>query len=313
MPNSTSGRPDVLNLDDFGAANNPPPAFLYKDMVAERIDDVLENGKVRFTHLLNTNDSFEIRKTFKSFTGPKFTQLMLKAVDIAATNEAIDELIERNIAESNLPLTTAEARALIELQTGLSLQDALREQIKPMLELMTRNFNKVKTPEEFLEELGSKLLCFSLSERYDLPTMWAHYGGGHTGVVVVFDTGDAWFRRADEPDVSKLQKVHYVDGQLDEMLDNLQAVVSSKTTDWAYEREWRLNCGMEHIDETVPGTDIHLRSFPPSAVSAVIVGSKASDDGVTKVREILKRKYPHAKLQKTTPQRMSGQFDLHDI
>lgn len=313
MSNEVSGLQDLLDLAEFGAVDNPPPPVLYKYMISDRIDDVLERGMVRFTHLVNTNDSFEIRKTFKSFTGPKFEKLMMKAAEIAVTNQFIEDHLKKLIAEHKLPMTTKEVRALLETQTGMRIEDMLREQMKPFLDLFMQSFHKVKTPEDFLEELGSTLLCFSLSERFDLPTMWAHYGGGHTGIVVVFDTNDEWFKRADKPDESRLQKVLYVDEQLDEVFDNLQAAVSSKTTDWSYEREWRLNCGMQHIDQTVPGTDIHLRSFPPTAVSAVIVGSKASNETVEKVREILKRKYPHARLQKTTPQRMSGTFDLQEI
>lgn len=313
MSSEISGLQDLLDLEEFGAVDNPPPPVLYKYMISDRIDDVLEKGKIRFTHLVNTNDSFEIRKTFKSFTGPKFKKLIMRAAEIAGTNEFIEDHLKNLIAEHKLHLTTKEVRALLETQAGISIEDMLRVQMKPFLDLFIQSFHKVKTPEEFLEELGSTILCFSLSERFDLPTMWAHYGGGHTGLIVVFDTNDEWFKRTNKPTESKLQKVFYIDEQLDEVFDNPQAAVSSKTTDWSYEREWRLNCGMQHIDETVPGTDIHLRSFPPTAVSAVIIGSKASDETVEKVREILKRKYPHAKLQRTTPQRMSGTFDLQEI
>jgi hypothetical protein len=160
----------------------------------------------------------------------------------------------------------------------------------------------VKKPEDFLEELGSTLLCFSVSERYDLPTMWAHHGGGHTGLVIVFDTNNDWFKRDNKHDESKLQKIVYVDGQLDEPLENLQAAFSSKATDWANEREWRLNCGMKHIEKTIDlgSNKIHLRSFPPEAVSAIIVGAKASLDTIYRVRDILSDKYPHAKLRQTT-------------
>lgn len=170
----------------------------------------------------------------------------------------------------------------------------------------------IKTPEEFLTDIGSILMCFSLSERCDIATMWAHYGGNHTGVVVAFDTAHPWFM--DDKGKSKLQKINYLDEQNEELFDDLQGALSSKGTDWAYEREWRINCAMKQIEKTIDiGQDkIHLRSFPTEAVTSVIVGAKASNATIEHTRDILMRKYPHALLQRATPRRMASTFKIHD-
>jgi hypothetical protein len=284
-------------------------------MIADRIRDVLEDGMVRFTHLINTNDSFEIRKTFKSFTGPKFKKLMNNAIAETMTPERVEDQLKSSLADRGLRISTSRVRQLLKQQTGMTIEDALRAQVGVMLDMFAQTFDEVKKPEDFLEELGSQILCFSLSERFDLPAMWAHYGGGHTGVVVVFDTNNEWFKRDNKPNESKLQKIIYFDDQLDEPFENLQAAFSSKTIDWASEREWRLNCSIKHIEKTVDlGSDqIHLRSFPPRAVSAIIIGSKASPATIDEVRDVTRRKYPHAKLQQTAPQRMAGTFTLVEL
>lgn len=315
MPSEFPDLSDLLKPEDFGALETPPPPLLYKYMSADRITDVLEGGMVRFTHLLNTNDSFEVRKTFKTFAGPRLKELMRIALEMAMTPAHIEKKIKEKIAERGLRMSTVEVRKMLEKQAGVSIEQALRMQATPLIEMFAASFDRVKRPEDFLEELGSTLLCFSLSERFDLPAMWAHYGGGHTGIAVVFDTGNEWFTREAKPAESRLQKVVYKDEQLEEPFENLQAAFSSKTTDWAYEREWRLNCAMKQIEKTIDlGSDqIHLRSFPVKAVSGVIVGSKASADTIAQVRDILVRKYPHATLQRATPQRMTSTFNLEEI
>ncbi|PTV69819.1 hypothetical protein DBL06_25915 [Agrobacterium pusense] len=72
---------------------------------------------------------------------------------------------------------------------------------------------------------------------------------------------------------------------------------------------------MKQIAKTIDiGQDkTHLRSFPTEAVTAVIVGAKASTATIEDTRDILTRKYPHAGLHRATPQRMASTFDIHDI
>ncbi|MBZ9940167.1 DUF2971 domain-containing protein [Mesorhizobium sp. BR1-1-13] len=309
-----SNIPDLFRPEDF-KLSEPPPPVLYKYMVADRVADVLDGGMVRFTHLLDTNDSFEVRKTFRRFAGPKFIELMKGAALAAITPAYIDQHIQQKLDEAGLNIPVAHVREMLKEQSGMSIEEFMRSQMGGFINMFASGLDSIKSPEEFLTEMGSILLCFSLSERYDIPAMWAHYGGNHTGLVVAFDTNHPWFKDDKSPAESKLQKIKYLDGQNDELFDDLQAAFSSKATDWAYEREWRVNCAMKQIEKTVDlGADtINLRSFPPGAVTTVIVGAKASDETVNRVRYVLKRKYPHAKLQRTTPQRMTGTFVLEDI
>jgi len=306
--------PDLFKPEDF-KLSDPPPPVLYKYMVAERVADVLEGGMVRFTHLLDTNDSFEVRKTFRRFAGPKFIAMMRGATLAAITPDYIDQQIQRSLAEAGLNIPITLVREMLKQQYGISVEQLMQSQMNAFVETFSGGLDLVKSPEEFMTEIGSVLLCFSLSERYDIAAMWAHYGGNHTGLVVAFSTDHPWFKNDKDPAESKLQKIKYLDDQNDELLDDLQAAFSSKATDWAYEREWRINCSMKQIERTVDlsAEKIHLRSFPPDAVTSVIVGAKASDDTVARVRDVLKKKYPHAKLQRATPQRLTVGFVLEDI
>lgn len=314
MPDIKPTIPDMFKPEDF-TLSDPPPPHLYKYMVADRVEDMLDGGMVRFTHLLDTNDSFEVRKMFRQFAGPRFMEIMKSAALAKMTPDYIEQQIQKKLAEAGLNIPSTLVRELLQQKHGMSIEEFMRSQMGGLIEMFSGALNLAKPPEEFLTEIGSILLCFSLSERYDIASMWAHYGGNHTGLVVAFDTDHPWFKSDSDPTESKLQKIKYLDKQNDELFDDLQAAFSSKATDWAYEREWRINCAMKQVEKTINlgANKIHLRSFPPETVTSVIVGAKASNETVERIRDVLKRKYRHARLQRTMPQQMTGTFVLNDI
>lgn len=306
--------PAVFTPDQFWPAD-PPPETLYKYLVADRIGDVLENGMVRFTHLLDTNDVFEVRKTFQRFAGPKFMDMLTEIITENITSEYVEKQIRDRLLSAGVNVPMRKARRLLEKKMGMSIESFIRSEMLNSANNFANMIDTVKSPEEFIQEIGSILMCFSLSARYDIPSMWAHYAGNHTGLVVAFDSRHPWFKDEQDNTRSALQRIKYLDEQSDELLDDIQAVFSSKSTAWAYEQEWRMNCVIKDIEKTVSlgSEQIHLRSFPPEAVSSVILGSKASNDTVERARRALHMRYPHAKLKKAIPERMTAKFTLEDI
>lgn len=80
----------------------------------------------------------------------------------------------------------------------------------------------------------------SFSERYDSPLMWAHYAESHTGYCVEYDFSGSVA-------LSNLFPAIYRDAVFDCscIFDDVtwrQAILSTlvKSTDWSYEREWRM-------------------------------------------------------------------------
>lgn len=79
--------------------------------------------------------------------------------------------------------------------------------------------------------------CFS--EVPDSTLLWSHYGGGHRGLCLEFDTSSPW--------LSKLHKVRYSDDipeidVVDELIGRDSRVLEpllTKAACWSYEREWR--------------------------------------------------------------------------
>lgn len=112
------------------------------------------------------------------------------------------------------------------LGAGKEKTDMIKE-LKEFLKCKKRNF--------FRKEA---LIC--LSEDWTSAPLWTHYGGGHTGICLGFDV------RVSE----SLRQVAYETERLDLNLETirkfnekffLEKFVYSKSTEWQYEREWRMS------------------------------------------------------------------------
>lgn len=307
----------VLDMDAFSQNDfdnpPPPPRFLYKYLSAERVGNVLEDSTVRFTPLLNTNDTFEVRSTFKTMAGPKMLAMLSEEMDKTLTEESVRKLVANVLKENGLGFLPPElALQLAEQHYGGQFMRIMRTQMQQAVDTMlVPHLNDPQNANKLLEKFGRDLLCFSLSERMDSPPMWAHYADNNFGFVVAFDTENTWFRQRKNGEKSRLRKVVYFNGKLDEPLDNPQAAFISKTTDWSYEQEWRLYIKGEQADLTVgiPEDPIHLLRFPPEAVNRVILGPKTLPEVATRICNAVAPYYPHTKVTRATPNRQSHTYE----
>lgn len=169
--------------------------------------------------------------------------------------------------------------------------------------------------EQFLRMCGKDLLCFSLSENYDITTMWAYYAENQEGFVLEFDASHPWFANREDPTKTRLHKVRYFDGILDEVLTDPESTFCSKTSHWAHEREWRIYCGHYQIEKTKESAPdpIHLIHFPPDMVRSIIVGSRASDKTIEEIRKIAASRYPLAALWRAAPNNRTTSIDLTSL
>ena len=126
--------------------------------------------------------------------------------------------------------------------------------------------------------------CFSRVG--DHPLMWGHYASGHTGVCFHFReqlSPSNWFGfpvhySTDRPIVDMTS---FGEGQ-----GALDKSILTKSIDWSYEQEVRM---IEY--GVTPG----LRSFPPCALEAVVLGCRISSDNERSVLEMVgKRSRPLA-------------------
>jgi hypothetical protein len=109
--------------------------------------------------------------------------------------------------------------------------------------------------------------------------------------------------------------VQYFDGQLDELMDDPHKALVSKTTNWAYEKEWRLALQPDEADKVLPGgpDPVHLFDLPPNCITRIVIGYKAEADFVENLKTLVAKKIPHAKIQKLVVNRFAGTFSEEDI
>lgn len=142
--------------------------------------------------------------------------------------------------------------------------------------------NELKTSAEnwFWEDVNKNASVLSLSEVNDDILMWSHYSDSHAGICL-----ELTFQASE-----KLHKVQYSDIRPQFYLADsyeqscnderfAESVIASLTTKawhWAYEREWRC------IDFDAPAGE---RPLPDGALSGIIFGCNASEDGQKMVRD----------------------------
>ncbi|OGQ56760.1 MAG: hypothetical protein A3J24_03920 [Deltaproteobacteria bacterium RIFCSPLOWO2_02_FULL_53_8] len=122
--------------------------------------------------------------------------------------------------------------------------------------------------------LGETFGLVCMSDTWQNPVMWAHYGDKHKGVCLGFDVPN------DAP-----KQVQYKPARLTQLLgDNptladinpavLEALLTTKYKDWSYEREWRLIMSFKHASTGADGK--HFLPFYEHifALREVILGDR---------------------------------------
>jgi hypothetical protein len=146
-----------------------------------------------------------------------------------------------------------------------------------------------------LEQAARSVGVLSLSATNDNLLMWAHYTAQHTGFVIGFDTApEAWVesgRRNGPP--GEPTKVIYsaVRPRPVRITDTTpEHVWYTKSSEWAYEQEWRVTRWIPRAAKIVTREDgerVPLHPFPQEAVSQIIFGCHASDVLQGEVLEII--------------------------
>lgn len=247
------------------------PGTLFKYLSPDRVN-ILASRLIRFTSPAEFNDPFD----------------SLPAMGITVTEDETRRIITESMDESlsiAYGMLQPEARAamppdMFRTLMGPKLEAAILEQ-SGFIAGITNSAAKRSVQEGVRGMLG----VLSLSEVPDDLLMWAHYAGNHEGFVLAFDTSSPFFdrRKGPDDDLRHLRPVEYGPERPDFSDPAARDFRSflAKSDHWAYEREWRMAMLLDSADETV-GT-LHLFRFPPEALTAVIVGCRASEDTVSAI------------------------------
>ncbi|MCH7496174.1 MAG: DUF2971 domain-containing protein, partial [Candidatus Marinimicrobia bacterium] len=165
----------------------------------------------------------------------------------------------------------------------------------------------------------TRVLC--LSERNDVTAMWNHYADSYSGVVLQFEAVDAvdsallmvrpvvYQDRAPAIADAKVwarcllgtSEVRYED-----LLTELQYV---KTTDWSYEKEWRV-VSMARPGETGITADY---GFQPLELAGVCFGTRCAKEDRDDLSTLLSHGLEHVRLSEAVKDDKAAKFKIVPI
>jgi len=280
---------DLLNF--FGI----PPPLLCKYMPPERID-VLQNQRIRFTPMLETNDRFEVRRTFETALGSKADDHLLSAF----TQIDVGKIAQIVAAQVGIDVPSIDHEQLRHL--GLRLA---REKIVPAV-------NAPESIEAFLTDVGGRSCALSLTDDPFNPSMWDRYAAQWKGFALYLDTASIFFSSDRHGRKIRPEKVRYSDKLDEELISNIRAPLITKLPVWSNEQEWRLIIDADNFPpaddpDDQKAADLRLRKVPPAAFAKILLGPEASDELVAQCLALRATSLHHLELYRARPNRFSGE------
>jgi hypothetical protein len=247
---------------------------LYKYVVPAR-SDILRRLRIRFSPAVSLNDPFELHPIIDAICGEGEFEGMF-----TPTTTHVEDAMRRRYRQlsRNHRRRVTEEDFVSLVRRRPDVVDASFKEVMPALEAALRAqvpaiAARVRTA------LKQKLGILSLSESPVDLLMWGHYAARHSGMVLVFDTDDAFFNRPRQNDFYCLRQVSYELPTTTTLMGLNSDIYYRKGPAWAYEQEWRMIAPLSDRTEclVIDGEDIHLFSIPPTAIAGVIFGARASD------------------------------------
>ena len=269
--------------------------FLFKYLSAETAIAVLNSQSLRHSSPLMFNDPFDVPREWRGFT-------------VHELEEAVVEQFSAYLRGDEPPRNTSALKLLEAYQrSGRGDPEQFLQEVRFFFRLMVPTLaGHLAAFEAAYQELvpGKRILCFT--EDATSPTMWAHYGDSHSGVVLQFETSDSrdsvWLMA--QPVIYQDSKPRVPDAN--EWVRSMMAETPVdwdayfrefyfvKHSDWSYEREVR-------VVSAKKGTETGLFAdyvFHPEDLRGVILGARIHENLERIIRGLVRIKYPHAILSR---------------
>jgi Protein of unknown function (DUF2971) len=252
--------------------------IFYKYFPPERAS-FFEDLLVRFTPANDLNDLLEGKPRYEWLMSPcqaaEQTEANFEAMLEAAIREAYEELPRAARRKMSRP-------AFDKFLQSTGKKDQLRLELLAYIDTTLRAITP-HIKQEMYVKFCSEFGVFCLAEAGDIHELWAYYTN-HKGFAVGFESSNAFFDRARDPDriLGRLHKVKYVD-----VLPNHETLATmtpqdwflTKQKKWAQEREWRMIESLRYADRVREGIiPIHLFAVPHEAISEVLFGARIDSD-----------------------------------
>lgn len=204
-------------------------------------------------------------------------------------------------------------------------EEAKQEMYREIPELVRSG---VINSQKWIDELNSewkklipemRILCFS--EKPDIVPMWANYGSNHSGVAIEFipqeHTDSPWrvaekVTYTDKPMLIATPEEWAMSALGIEQLDYtkiFQRYGCVKTTDWAYQKEWRV-FSFKRGHETGLYSDY---KFAPTDLRSIYFGYRADNEIIETSKSLLRYGLDHVKMYQALPNEASRRIDFIEI
>jgi len=246
----------------------PNRLFHYRTFKEEHLVSLLSEGKLKLSRPDKFNDPWDCRLHYR----------------VPADPAGRDRVIEywKELHRKHHPYISEARRALLayEFKSHPSkIPEGLANAEKRMYETLCNRY---------------RIYC--LAEKPDVPLMWAHYSGSHTGICLEFDARRAPFSAA--------EKVKYVSAYpaYDVLADDNHVSLFTKSADWSYEAEWRL-IAEERAFAASPRTiktDNDFLTIPSGVLKSVTIGCLTDQPTRRRIENLIKTNSPSVLVRQAT-------------
>lgn len=274
---------------------NKEPKSLYKYLgFSDRMVEQLYHGKVYFADPGTFNDPLDCRPVVVAGNQTSHRlQLLLQLMVLRRVEKETSASLKRlrlrgeKMDAHRAKLGTTEVNNIIRgieyYITSPEIRDPAEYFKQTLLKLIQDEIRKTH---------ATGVLC--LSEKFDSPLMWSHYGQQHRGVCIEYDvskleyssirrvvyggdrqiSADCLFRWIEDGDGVSQQEVE-------------RASLLTKSSEWRYEKEWRLlgPIGLEH--SPVPIKSVTFGMNCPSAITESIMSMLGGEKSVVNFWQIM--------------------------
>jgi len=269
----------------------------YKHTSAMTAKVILAGGKLRWSAPARFNDPFDVPRD------------ILDGIDESRLWDAAVDRLKELAMNPELPHPehhSETTRALLEI--FVHADEELRRQLVVGIEESRTDPATDRTGFKLFREQWrqmhneQRILCFT--ERWDSASMWDRYSDGHAGVLFEFACLDhvdsAWLGAKPVKYTDDILHVNTVENLAALMLYTqergvetiIEEYTHTKTSDWAYEKEWRI-ASWKRSHESGDFSDY---GFLPQELVGVTFGASISQGHLADIRLIIAALYPNTKI-----------------
>lgn len=185
----------------------------------------------------------------------------------------------------------ATVEKLISTRTGGPELDPLDERLRADPEFLKEAIHKFSV--RLSDFIPTQWGVYCLSPVPTLTLMWSHYARNHRGICLEFAVPNTKFQLAFQ--------VHYQNRYPKLLLhdsDSRLRMLLVKSSDWAYEQEFRLICPRVTDIKELPLTmDGNYLQIGPQAVKSIILGCQIDKATDGKIRDLVREYAPHVRVR----------------